>query len=194
MAPSDPLNPYAPPSATIEPAAPTADDQGAALADRGARLGAALLDWLLSAAPVGVAGLTGFVVSLSNGLGRSMLDEGGRVPYEDLLQQMVPFMIGLAIGALGALGVGLYQCHLITRTGQSIAKRWLKIKIVNLDGSPVTFGSGVGLRGVVPFLLGCVPYLGLVFMLLDALFIFRDDRRCLHDLMAGTKVISAARE
>jgi len=37
----------------------------------------------------------------------------------------------------------------------------------------------------VPLLLAILPG----FMLLDPLFILRRDRRCLHDLIAGTKVV-----
>jgi uncharacterized RDD family membrane protein YckC len=38
------------------------------------------------------------------------------------------------------------------------------------------------------FLLGS----GAILYLIDVLFIFRDNRRCLHDLLAGTKVIQSA--
>jgi hypothetical protein len=37
--------------------------------------------------------------------------------------------------------------------------------------------------------LRLVPILGAIFWITDSLFIFRADRRCLHDLMAGTKVV-----
>jgi len=35
-----------------------------------------------------------------------------------------------------------------------------------------------------------VPGMRELVSLFDAVFIFRDDRRCLHDLLAGTKVVS----
>jgi uncharacterized RDD family membrane protein YckC len=34
-----------------------------------------------------------------------------------------------------------------------------------------------------------IPIFGLFFVLADTLMIFRADRRCLHDLMAGTRVV-----
>jgi uncharacterized RDD family membrane protein YckC len=34
-----------------------------------------------------------------------------------------------------------------------------------------------------------IPVVNFILPLLDALFIFREDRRCIHDLIAGTKVI-----
>ena len=35
-----------------------------------------------------------------------------------------------------------------------------------------------------------IPVIGSFLGLLDVLFIFRQDRRCLHDMVAGTEVIS----
>jgi hypothetical protein len=34
-----------------------------------------------------------------------------------------------------------------------------------------------------------VPYLGAIFHMVDCLTIFREDRRCLHDHIAGTRVV-----
>jgi hypothetical protein len=36
--------------------------------------------------------------------------------------------------------------------------------------------------------VGSIPVLGMFASLVDVLFIFRDDRRCVHDLIAGTQV------
>jgi uncharacterized RDD family membrane protein YckC len=51
-----------------------------------------------------------------------------------------------AVSGIAWLGVLLLQAYLVTTTGQSIAKRWFRIKIVKVDGSPVNFVSGVLLR------------------------------------------------
>lgn len=37
-------------------------------------------------------------------------------------------------------------------------------------------------------------YLGWLFVFTDVLFIFRSDRRCIHDLIAGTQVITGQPE
>jgi uncharacterized RDD family membrane protein YckC len=47
----------------------------------------------------------------------------------------------------------------------------------------------LGGRWLVPYLMTLIPFAGLVLALLDVLFIFRDDQRCLHDLLADTKVV-----
>jgi len=83
------------------------------------------------------------------------------------------------------------QWYLVATRGQTIAKRWLKIKIVRLDGGPVGFVNGVILRGWVMFTMQMIPYIGSVVALVDALMIFGDERRCLHDQIAGTKVVLA---
>ena len=45
------------------------------------------------------------------------------------------------------------------------------------------------MRGFVPGVLGAIPYIGWAFTMVDICFIFRDDHRCVHDLMAGTRVV-----
>jgi uncharacterized RDD family membrane protein YckC len=47
------------------------------------------------------------------------------------------------------------------------------------------------LRSFVNGLIGSIPVVGAAYSLVDICFIFRDDRRCLHDLLAGTKVVKA---
>jgi uncharacterized RDD family membrane protein YckC len=42
-------------------------------------------------------------------------------------------------------------------------------------------------------LTGVIPYVYVVVGLIDSALIFRRDRRCLHDLIAGTKVVAVAR-
>jgi uncharacterized RDD family membrane protein YckC len=47
------------------------------------------------------------------------------------------------------------------------------------------FVPHVALRAWLVTLIGIIPLFGLV----DILFIFREDKRCIHDLIAGTRVI-----
>lgn len=97
------------------------------------------------------------------------------------------------------------QAVLIARSGQSAAKRLLRLRIVLADGRQATLYRGVVLRLLPPTLLSLVPSLfgvlqasGIliiwvfvacaVLQLVDILPIFRSERRCLHDLLAGTWV------
>jgi uncharacterized RDD family membrane protein YckC len=80
----------------------------------------------------------------------------------------------------------------LTRTGQTLAKQWFGIRVVRTDGSRREPGPLIVLRCVVPTL----HYAGsrssaALFALADALFIFADDRRTLHDRIADTIVIDA---
>ena len=68
----------------------------------------------------------------------------------------------------------------MTVTGQTLGKKWLGIKVVSTSGRPLTFGSHF-VRGLVFGLLGII----------SAVFIFRADRRCLHDMAGETKVVLA---
>ena len=79
--------------------------------------------------------------------------------------------------------------------GRSLGKLAMGIRIVRVDEAPAGFVHAVLLRAFVPaaiqFVLGMVPFLplGIAFWLADILCIFREDRRCIHDLIADTKVI-----
>jgi len=39
-------------------------------------------------------------------------------------------------------------------------------------------------------LIGIIPAIGGIIQIVNILFIFRDDRKCIHDLIAGTVVVS----
>lgn len=95
---------------------------------------------------------------------------------------------------LGLAGLATIQMYLLSTQGQTVGKKILNIRIVKFDtGENGGFAINVGMRGIVNGIIGIIPiyFLGLFpfYSLLDALFIFRNDRRCIHDLLAGTKVI-----
>ena len=97
------------------------------------------------------------------------------------------------ISFLTLLLLGVYQVYLLTTSGQTIGKKAMGIRIVRVDtGGLPGFGGAVALRWLVPALIGAIPYIGWTFGVADVLFIFADDRRCLHDHIAGTKVVTAS--
>ena len=79
---------------------------------------------------------------------------------------------------------------LLARRGQTVGKVLLNIHIALPNGQPVPLGQLIGLRYAVPALINTIPAIGLTFTLIDGLFIFRSSRRCLHDSIAGTVVLS----
>lgn len=95
------------------------------------------------------------------------------------------------LAGLAVFGLVVYQTYLVSTTGQSIGKRIMGIKIVRLDRSPVGFVHGILLRSWVMGMATGIPMIGGLISLADVLLIFAEDRRCLHDHLAGTIVIEA---
>jgi len=97
----------------------------------------------------------------------------------------------LTIGG-GIVLVLVIQIYLLVTRGQTVGKKLLGIKIVTFDTETNPgFVKVFLLRILVNGLLGAVPVIGVFYSLADILFIFREDRRCIHDLIAGTKVVKA---
>lgn len=165
--PSNEFNPYAPPVDNMMTGGDAGAEEMQMLAARSTRLGAAILDGLVLLAAI----VPGAILM-------------GVMGKRDMV-------VGAIVMGLAWFGLSVYQWYLISTTGQSLAKRWLGIKIVKVDGSPVDFVSGVILRGWVVGLMGAIPYIGSFVGLIDALMIFGAEQRCLHDQIAGTKVIVA---
>ncbi len=166
----DIVSPFAPPKADLEGGAVVATNQ--TLASRGTRFVAVLLDGLLSL-PAAIPLWIGMYMNAS------ATQSGGTAPGS------ASILMGL--GSLVLLVFFVFQIYLLATKGQTIGKKWMKIRIVKLDGSNPGFVGAVLMRAFVNGLLGIVPFYGLV----DILFIFNDDRRCLHDKIAGTRVVLA---
>ena len=109
------------------------------------------------------------------------------VPYGIGAIQSAPTPVRL-ISIVASLALLVYQLVLISNTGQTIGKRFIGIKIVMKD-TLLNGGFVVNVlkRGVLNGLLCLIP----VYFLVDCLFIFREDLRCIHDMIAGTCVIQA---
>jgi uncharacterized RDD family membrane protein YckC len=176
-------NPYLP-SAALGASPLLAAQAGQALAGRGARLGAVLLNGLINLAAVLPGGI--------------LLGIGSSGQQGDTLTTLQPMgigliqLIGIGLMLLGGIALAIYQLMLYLRTGQTIGKKLMGVRVVKFtDGTNPGFGGLVGLREIVPAVIGMVPLLGGIFSIVDACFIFRGDQRCIHDLMANTKVIRA---
>ena len=79
--------------------------------------------------------------------------------------------------------------HFLNRYQQTIGKRMLNIRVVSFDDSTLTLTRLIGIRHVLFMLLASIRVFGPVIALVDVLLIFRADRRCLHDLLANTRVV-----
>ena len=102
-----------------------------------------------------------------------------------LLENVILFLGGCV------LYLALHGYLLATR-GQSLGKMAVQIKIVDYDtGQLLPFGKLVGFRLAPVWIVSQIPIIGGVLGLIDILFIFGEERRCVHDLIAGTKVVNA---
>lgn len=109
---------------------------------------------------------------------------------DEMAARVVPMVIGILAFLLG---VQCYQWFMISRVGATVGKAWLKLRILSADDDGlVDFVTGVVRRNWVMSLVGRIPTLGFFISLTDILLIFTEDRRCLHDRIAGTKVVSIA--
>jgi len=166
------FNPYQAPTAHVED---INDSEAYELAGRGTRLGAVIVDSLIFMIPVLLILVPTFMLA-------------GQADIEGL---GVGGIIAIALGSIGVLALFVVNLVMLYRTGQTIGKRLLGVKIVRTDGTRAGLRRIFFLRMLVPGLIGNIPLAGPVFSIVDPLFIFQESRRCVHDLIADTIVVVA---
>lgn len=168
----DPQNPYQSPQSSLT--APEPD--GEELADRGIRLVAAIIDTVI------------LLVLLV-----PVMFVGGYFEQVMTAAQTGEQSFGLQAmwGLIGIVVFFLVQAYPLNASGQTWGKKVMKIKIVDMDGLQPSLAELLGKRYLFSQGVGLIPCLGAIVQLVDVLMIFRDDRRCLHDQIAGTKVVVA---
>ena len=150
---------------------------GPELAGRGRRLGAYMIDVI-------IAGIVLVAVAYFNPgpLGITMLD----IVRDPMTQQMS------TAGSIAFVIIFMaINSYLLLTKGQTLGKLALGIRIVDAaSNGAATAVKLLGLRYVLVMLVAVIPIIGGLLGVVDFLFIFREDRRCVHDLIAGTKVVS----
>lgn len=184
-------NPYQAPAAYL--AEPTPETME--FADRGTRLGAHILDWLVFLPLGGIIGLLFFWLMMAHGTGMSWGEAwGAALNFSRGMTRDVRLLLGVALGIavlfLGLVGLNLYWLH---RHGQTIGKRICKIKVVRTDGSRVSLGRIIGLRWLPVAAMQMIPLVGFLVKFIDPLMIFRESYQCLHDQIADTIVVKVGR-
>lgn len=184
-------NPYSPPVARRSSAPPTAG--ALQTASRGARLLAASID------------LLPFVFALV------LTQMGAQASRAGFLETGRAMVLGAAASAVAVL---VCQAMLMARRSQTIGKCWpTPMRVVRLDGGRVPFLRWLLLRVLLPWCIRLLP-LGIAMYLafarivdigfghvvlmwtlvavVDPVWIFfGNQRRCLHDYIAGTRVVNA---
>lgn len=163
-------------------AAPEADvdvdpNPSGELAGRGARLVGAIVDTI-------VLILLIFPIQYLTGAFDTPLEEPpdlSTVFFDTIVSQIVLFVLFMAVNG-----------YLLAKRGQSVGKVVAKTRIVSVkDGGILPLQTIIGLRYLPLWIVSAIPFIGPLVGLIDSLFVFRDDRRCIHDLIAGTRVVVA---
>jgi uncharacterized RDD family membrane protein YckC len=156
------------------------------IASRWLRLPAAMIDGLLKSLcylPISLPLARVVFSEAMSGEARSF-EEMSKLTSQvvsDHVAQALPYLVLLMLA----------QLALLAWRGQSIGKFLIRIRIVRAaDGALPGAYHAFLLRGSVPFMIEQIPIVGFAFWLVDSCFIFRRDHRCLHDLIAGTKVVA----
>ncbi|MEY2934251.1 MAG: hypothetical protein RL033_5000 [Pseudomonadota bacterium] len=171
MEPATP-NPYQPPTSVESPL----DDTRVAgdSASRMSRLGASLIDALLSLV---IFVPLQYLAGVYHG-------------FPKMTPTPFPQSLLWAIGGV-VLWVLLHGSSL-ARSAQTIGKKALGIQVVNVsDGKPTPLTRLIFWRFVPTMLVAQLPYVGPLLGAVNVLLIFRGDRRCMHDHIAGTRVVNA---
>ena len=169
------FNPYAAPqSETLT--APSTDDSSLPLAGRWRRVGASFIDSLIIM-PV-VLPLQFYFGTIQREMERQAA--GGSMfnfNPENILWSAFGFIFIVAINWVFLL------------KGQTIGKKAVKIRIDSISGGACE-RSKIILKRMLPMqIIYLIPGINFIFMIVDCLMIFRLDKRTLHDLIAGTKVV-----
>jgi uncharacterized RDD family membrane protein YckC len=173
-------NQYAPPRSEVaDVAAP--DAAGYAKASRSSRLAAVVIDGLIFSLPLVPAYFAAFGSAFRSG-------------HATILGfWMAVFATGLLfyVGLLINLVLWVVVAVMVHRNAQSIGKKLCGIKVARTDGSRATLGRIFWLRNVANYAIRVVPVVGPLYVLVDVLMIFGDQRRCCHDYLADTIVVQA---
>lgn len=160
-------DPYQPPATELR--APVHfGPEGEALASRQSRLAAAIVDSII---------IMAIVLPLQWQMGLFKNPEANTA------------LTTVAWGGAGFLITLLIQGYFLATRAQSIGKMALKIKIVTLDGENASLQRILFLRSLPVTVVAVIPVIGSVLSIVNSLFIFRDDHRCVHDHIAGTRVV-----
>lgn len=168
------FNPYAPP-VSADLSAPVADVE-LPLASRRRRVAASFLDSLV----LGV-----IIVPLQYYFGTFQRDEQREAAGVSIFAIGTEDILWAAAYLLGFVAIN----WTFLANGQTIFKNILKLRVDRMEGGPCDRTRNVTRRIVLVQVLYLIPFVNILFIIVDCLMIFRRNKRTLHDEFAGTKVV-----
>ncbi len=100
-------------------------------------------------------------------------------------------IIGIGLAALGFIATFVVNVYLLATRSQSLGKFLLGMQILDYETKrPASFVKCAVLRAFVNGLIGAIPCVGAIYSIVDILFVFSEEHRCLHDQLAGTIVVN----
>ncbi|RDH46521.1 RDD family protein [Zooshikella ganghwensis] len=172
---SDSHNVYQTPSSDLAAATPMPED--GELASRWSRLGASLIDaFILNVISMPVLYAAGYFDGALSGQQPSFTSQSMA-----MLFSLVLFII--------------LHGYFLAKSGQTIGKKILGISIVSYRNNTILgLGNVLALRYLPLWIVLMIPYVGMIAAFINPLFIFNKEKRCLHDFIAGTKVIKVGKK
>ena len=166
------------------------------LASLGRRLAARLIDWSLMLLPI----IT-LVMAMMDAAFEAEVQslQGNPAALMEALQRQIQKAQGAGNPTVMAMSwlvivLLLGNVILLTVRGQSVGKLLTGIQIVRAsDGGRAGFVKAVLLRWFLFAIIESIQFIGPVLTLANIFMIFRQDRRCLHDLVADTRVVKVPR-
>jgi len=112
--------------------------------------------------------------------------------WERALSGQYLLLEGIAWTVAGTVVWLVVNGYTLAKRGQTLGKMLLGVRIVSVsDDSILPVWKVFFVRYLPVTLVSQIPLLGFFAVIINALFIFRADRRCVHDLMAGSRVVKA---
>ncbi|MCB9674098.1 MAG: RDD family protein [Alphaproteobacteria bacterium] len=108
----------------------------------------------------------------------------------------LPVVIGGALGVVAAIAFAVWNLYRTATDGTTFGKRAMGLKIVRDDGTAPGFLHGVVERvwmlGLGDSILMALTGMPVPFLtILNAMLVFQEDGKALHDHIAGTRVVGA---
>ena len=181
------LNPYSAPRSAVQ----GSQDDEVQLAARWRRLVARIIDWTL-------IGILTFILNFYT-LGtdwifkyvETMVQPAQAVEIVDVIWTEFTDAIFTMLATEILLFIVL-NTYLLARRGQTIGKFMMGVRIVDyFTGEIPKLRFSLLIREGGLYLLGIFGLLGALINLVDKLFIFSENRRCIHDYWGFTKVVTA---